>query len=55
MPKLRDAGIEGRIYTRQRGDAAPRYYADFRDFEDVGGQSDYECGRWQLGGITAGG
>lgn len=38
MPKLRDhTTINSRIYTRQRGDAAPRYYGDFRDFADVGG------------------
>lgn len=38
MPKLRDhATINSRIYTRQRGKAAPRFYGDFRDFPDVGG------------------
>lgn len=39
MPKLRDhSSIEARIYTRTRAvGAAPRHYADFRDFADVGG------------------
>lgn len=38
MPKLRDhATINSRIYTRQRGKGASRYYGDFREFADVGG------------------
>lgn len=41
MPKLRDdTTIESRIYTRQRGTSAPRFYGDFRDFEDVGGRQE---------------
>lgn len=37
MPVLRDlTAISSRIYTRTRGPSA-RYYADFRDFKDVGG------------------
>lgn len=39
MPKLRADTIEARIYERCRG-AAPRYYADFRDFADVGGRQE---------------
>jgi len=37
MPKLRGATIDARIFTRQRGGAQPRLYADFRDFSDQGG------------------
>lgn len=37
MPVLRDlTAISSRIYTRTRGPSA-RYYADFRDFKEVGG------------------
>jgi hypothetical protein len=37
MPTLRDenAGIVARIYTKKE---SPRLYADFRDFDDVGGK-----------------
>jgi integrase len=38
MPKLRDhSTIRSRILARRRG-GPPRYYADFRDFSDVGGK-----------------
>ncbi len=37
MPKRRNyENIESRVYKRSRG-GPPRYYADFRDFQDVGG------------------
>jgi hypothetical protein len=36
MPRLREDTIESRIYGRSRG-SRPRYYADFRDYADVGG------------------
>lgn len=36
MPKYRSHDVAERLYTRTRG-AHPRYYADFRDFGDVGG------------------
>jgi integrase len=40
MPKLRDySKIESRLYRRTRGGPG-RYYADFRDFSDVGGDQE---------------
>ncbi len=42
MPKLRNpAAITARLYTRTRVRGGPmRYYADFRDFRDVGGDQE---------------
>lgn len=38
MPKVRDDSTKARLYTRKRSKKAPpRYYADFRDYSDVGG------------------
>lgn len=38
MPQLRDhRTVDSRIYGRRRGEGAPRYYGDFRDYSDVGG------------------
>ena len=41
MPKLRayesETDVTPQIHARLRG-GPPRYYADFRDFEDVGGK-----------------
>ena len=41
MPKLRDDSIRSRLYSRRRGKTSPsRYYADFRDFDYVGGKQE---------------
>ena len=41
MPLLRqyknENDVQPRLRARRRGDQPPRYYADFRDFKDVGG------------------
>lgn len=39
MPKLRGTRIEDRLYVKSKGET-PRYYADFRDFSDVGGKQE---------------
>ena len=45
MPKLRryenDQDVKPRLRARTRGGPVARFYADFRDFKDVGG--DWEC------------
>lgn len=43
MPQLRDDSIGSRIYSRTRGENDPRYYADFRDYADVGGGQEALC------------
>lgn len=49
MPKVRVGGvIDARLYPRGRG-GARRYYADFRDFPEVGRKQEAlvpESGRW---------
>ncbi|HVX39525.1 MAG TPA: tyrosine-type recombinase/integrase [Gemmatimonadaceae bacterium] len=42
MPKLRNDEIESRLRARRRGGPA-RYYADFRDYKDVGGKIEKLC------------
>lgn len=39
MPKQRGTRVEDRLYTKSKGKTA-RYYADFRDFADVGGKQE---------------
>ncbi len=44
MPKLRGADIGDRLYARDRGNGQPpRYWADFREFADVGGRQEALC------------
>lgn len=41
MPKHRDDASKSRLYSRRHGKTSPaRYYADFRDFDHVGGKQE---------------